>query len=71
MGLGTMGGFAEGGSGGGGVPAALTEGLEVLDRGHATLRREAGAAGSESVRVTSPAPQCHAGAGSGRERREV
>lgn len=34
-----------GGCGGGGVPAALTEGLEVLDRGHATLRREAGAAG--------------------------
>lgn len=27
------------------VPAALTEGLEVLDRWHATLRREAGAAG--------------------------
>lgn len=41
--------------------AALTEGLEVLDRGHATLRREAGAAGSESARVTAPAPQCHGG----------
>lgn len=26
--------------------------------------------GSESARVTSPAPQCHAGAGSGRERGE-
>lgn len=41
-----MGGFAEGAAArGGGVPAVLTEGLEVLDRGHATLRREAEAAG--------------------------